>query len=454
MGESGRKQAPALPARGTARGMALGGEAVFALEDGPVVFVPRGAPGDVAELAVDGSTRGVLRGRLARLERPGPGRVEPPCPFFRAGCGGCQWQQLDDATQLEQKQTLLGETLRRLGKLEAVPLLAPVAAAEPWHYRASLQVHLAADGQVAFAAAHSHDLVPIDHCPIAHPLLNRAIAALAAPLARAILRDAVAAVGGIGLRVASAGGEDRLLMVLQSAGGRTRYARRLVAEVQQQVPELASAWFLDSEAAGRKGAVARPELLAGQPALPHEVGGERFYIGPQAFFQVNTAQAAHLVGLVRQALRAARPRTVLDLYCGVGLFALSIRDLAEQVMGLDSEEEAVLLAQRALEERPDGGAEVSFYRAEAEETPEGILAGSDAVLLDPPRSGLSAALLDRLIANPAPLLIYVSCEPSTLARDLRRLSGAGWRLESVQLIDLFPQTYHIESVSVLKRPLS
>jgi tRNA/tmRNA/rRNA uracil-C5-methylase (TrmA/RlmC/RlmD family) len=224
--------------------MALGGDAVYALDDGRVVFVPRGAPGDLADITLTGSARGVLHGVLDRLEQPGPGRTDPPCPFFRAGCGGCQWQQLSYAAQLEQKQQILGETLRRLGKLTAPPLLDPIPAPDPWQYRTAIQLHVDPEGRVAFAGVRSHDLIPIDACLISHPLLNRLITALNAPLALAILRDRTAAIRSIAARVAVADGQEQLLLLVRHQGGRPRYSRRLVETLRLEVPEIASASLL------------------------------------------------------------------------------------------------------------------------------------------------------------------------------------------------------------------
>jgi 23S rRNA (uracil-5-)-methyltransferase RumA len=440
--------------------MALGGDAVFALDDGRVVFVPRGAPGDVAEIEIGGATRGVLHGRLARIEQPGIGRVEPPCSFFRAGCGGCQWQQLDYATQLAQKQQILRETLRRLGKLESIPLLDPIPAPDPWHYRAAIQLHIDAEGHVAFTGAHSHDLVAIDACLIAHPLLNRLIAELRSPLAEAILRDRVAGIHSISARVAAADDQERLLLLIQSKGGRQRSSRRLVETLRQQLPEITSASLLalpDDDVPKRGLPVL--QSLVGEPFLPHGVGGQRFFVGPLAFFQVHAEQTERLLTIVRQVIAAERPAGLLDLYCGVGLFALAMADLAGEVIGYEAQPEAIRLAERALETQlslhpagtAGGNARVRFHRADVETLHPDDLRGAGVVILDPPRAGLPAQLIASVVASDPRCLIYVSCEPSSLARDLRRLTEGGWRLDSVQLLDMFPQTFHIESVSVLRR---
>jgi len=440
--------------------MALGGDAVFRLDDGRVAFAPLGAPEDVADVEILGAARGVLRGRLAGVVEPGPGRVPPPCPFFLAGCGGCQWQQLAYATQLEQKQHLLRETLRRLGKLQDVPLSEPAPAPAVWAYRDAVQLHVDAGGAIGFTMAHSHQVVPVDRCLIAHPLLNDLITALNAPLARAILRDRVAAIRSIAARVATAAGQARLQLVIGADGGRPRSARRLVDELQRAVPAVASAWLAfggegtDADAL-RRGA---PVLLAGEATLPLDVGRWRFFMGPRAFFQVNSAQARRLVDIVRDIIQRERPQTLLDLFCGVGLFSVSAADLVPDILAVEAQQDTVDLARQAwdhhLREHEDEAVQngrVRFVAAEAEAVPFDILRSADLVMMDPPRSGLPGRLIDRLVAAEPPLLLYISCEPSTLARDLRRLTGAGWQLSSVQLVDLFPQTYHIESVSVLRR---
>lgn len=448
--------------RGTSRGMALGGDAVFTLDDGRVVFVPRGAPDDVADLRMTGTTRGVLHGVLEHVVQPGPGRVDPPCPFFRAGCGGCQWQQLDYATQLAQKQHILAETLRRLGKLSAPPLLEPIPAPDPWQYRTAIQVHVDREGRIAFSGAHSHDLVPIDACLIAHPLLNRLITALTSPLAQTILRDHVAAIRSLAARVAVADGQEQLLLLVRSQGGRPRSSRRLVETLRLELPEIASASLLllpEEASTTRRRPQPVLQSLFGEPFLANEVGGERFFVGPLAFFQVHQSQTERLLAIVRAVVAGERPHGLLDLYCGVGLFALSLSDLADEVIGYESQPEAVRLAEHGLEaqllRRPAGkagsNARVRFFRGDVESMHTEDLRGADVVIVDPPRAGLPAVLADYLIAGEPRCLIYVSCEPSSLARDLHRLASGGWRLDSVQLVDMFPQTYHIESVSVLRR---
>lgn len=449
--------------RGRGRGMALGGDAVYALEDGRVVFVPRGAPGDVADLALTGTTRGVLHGHLAELIHAGPGRVEPPCPFFHAGCGGCQWQQLSYATQLAQKQEILRESLRRLGKLDAPPLLDAIPAPDPWNYRTAIQLHVDPEGRIAFTGAHSHELVPIDTCLIAHPLLNRLIIALNSPLAQAILRDRVAAIRSIAARIAVAEGQEHLLLLIRSHGGRARYSRRLVETLRLELPEIASASLLllpEEGEPARKRLQPVLQSLVGDPFLAHEVGGHRFFVGATAFFQIHAAQTERLLTIVRAVVAAERPHGLLDLYSGVGLFALHLADLTGEVIGYESQPEAIRLAERALEAQlqhhpagsPGANARVRFYRADVETLRTDDLLGADVVIVDPPRAGLPNQLIDCLMTGDPRCLIYVSCEPSSLARDLRRLTGGGWRLESVQLLDMFPQTYHIESVSVLRRP--
>ncbi len=448
--------------QGIGRGMALGGDAVFALADGRVVFVPRGAPGDVADLSLTAVIRGVQHGHLTTLHAPGPGRVEPPCPFFRAGCGGCQWQQLSYEAQLAEKQQLLRETLRRLGKLDAIPLLDPLPAPDPWHYRAAIQLHVDPDGHVAFTGVHSHDLIPIDACLIAHPLLNRLIAALGSPIALAILRDRVAAIRTVSARVASADGQDQLLLLFQSQGGRPRSARRLVEALRLELPEITSASLLalpEEEASPSRRGQPVLQPLVGEPFLPHEAGGKRFFVGPLAFFQVHAEQTERLLAIVRDVIAAERPQGLLDLYCGSGLFALTMADLVGEVIGYESQPEAIRLAERALEAQlvlhPAGSkganARVRFHRADVETLQPDDLRGADVVILDPPRAGLPGQLIDSLLASDPRCLIYVSCEPSSLARDLRRLTTGGWRLDSVQVLDMFPQTYHIESISVLRR---
>ncbi len=379
----------------------------LARQDGRVVLVPFVAPGETAEVRVERERRGVFEGRMVRVVKPAAGRVEAPCPFFYR-CGGCHYQHLDYAVQLEQKREVLREVLRRVGKLEA-PAQIAVLAGEPWGYRNRTQFHLA-NGELGFFGFGTHKLVPVDRCPISSPKVNEALAALRGML------------------------DDRRF---------PRFVRSLEvftneSEVQLNVIETAqpvSRRFFDWAAERIPG-------LAGD-AIEYSVGGDSYRVRHRSFFQVNR----FLIGpMVERALEGAEGGSALDLYSGVGLFSLPLARRFARVTAVEASGSAVqdleFSAARArvcveVKRQP-----VEVFIGGLQETP-------DFVLADPPRAGLGKAVVRHLLRLKPPRLTVVACDPATLARDLAPLVAGGYRIDELILVDLFPQTFHIEAIAKL-----
>jgi 23S rRNA (uracil1939-C5)-methyltransferase len=402
--------------RVTIDGMAYGGEAVGRLEDGTVVFVWGALPGEEVLVEITDRRRNYSHGRLLDVLAPSPDRVAPPCPVFGA-CGGCQWQYMSYPAQVEAKQAILLEQVHPAYPDARERLRPPLAMTDPWSYRNV--AHFVGDEarRPAFRRAHSHDLVAIETCPITQAPINAAL-----PQYQGELYPG-----------------ERLSLRCTADG----------AALQ--------AWRGDE-----------PDRR--ERAIVERVLGHDYQVSPRSFFQINTkperrapltwrrdgqvdpaaeptSLTEDIVRLVLEGVEGYADQAVVDAYCGVGLFALPLAAIAPRVIGIEESEAAVLdaLANAARA----GLTNAVFLRGAAEALLPALAEPIGAVVLDPPRRGVDEAALRTLIARGTPRVVYVSCNPSTLGRDLRLLAAGGYTLDWLRLIDLFPQTLHIESVAVL-----
>lgn len=398
----------------TLQGLVYGGSALGRLADGRAVFVPYGLPGDVVRVRLTQARENYALGEIAALEQPGPGRIAARCPHF-GECGGCQYQHIGYADQLTAKQAILSEQLTRLGGLSA-PAIDVVAAAQPWHYRNHMQFHVASDGSLGLQRAASHRVTRLTTCFLPEPAL-----------ARVWPRLRVEGEGGerVSLRCGAAG---EVLVFIQ---GRGRRPPRLTGAP----PEVESVVY-----GGPRGTV----TLRGPGCVRHEVLGRRFRVAAASFFQVHTAQAEALARYVRALWPAAAGATLLDMYCGVGLFSACLADLAGEMIGIESAPTAC----DDFEANLAGREGVRLVRRSAEKALSFLETRPEVIVADPPRAGLGKKVVEGISRIGARWLVYVSCDPATLARDGRWLTDAGYQLQRVTLFDLFPQTYHIESVTL------
>jgi len=395
------------------RDIAHGGDAVGSL-DGKAVFVPFGIPGETVRVEITREYARHLMSRLLDVVEPSPERVQPPCPHFGV-CGGCQWQHIAYTRQLELKRQIVQAQMERIARLQ-VQVLPVIGMPDPWSYRNNIQYGVAASGELGFMAHHSHVLVPISECWIAHPRLEDLAGAFD-------LQDANLV--GITLRVGAATGEE------------------LVLFEGEEEPEISVDMPVSCVFMNQRGEV---HVLAGDSSLRERLNQRLWRVSAPSFFQVNTEQAEHLVRKVLERLPGG-PGTLVDAYCGVGTFALSLADRYEQVIGIEESPWAIEDAQvnRGASER------VAFYEGSTEELLPGLLPGGSDVVLDPPRAGCAPTVLQALIAAQTRHIVYVSCDPATLARDLGTLARAGYQVGEIQPVDMFPQTGHVECVVSLTR---
>lgn len=425
--------------------MAHGGDAVARSSSGRVVFVSGGIPGEEVRISWSPAATGLARADAEEIITASPDRVMPPCRYFGA-CGGCQWQHIDYPAQVALKQQLLEETVRHQLGARDVPFEEPVPSPDPWWYRATAQFNVARDGRLGYLRIRSHEPLPVESCLVVNKLIQAALTTL-----QGIVPDAVrsliggSSLGHVAVRMATDEHGPSLLLVCYGAAPARPVAERVALAFAARHPETRGCWFVETEGSRRD--VVDRELLWGRATLRQRIGGLTFRIGPTVFFQVNAQLTESLVDLVRAHVAAARPKKLLDLHCGVGLFALSVADLAEHVAGADSNEAAVDLARDSAVD--NGLGDVRFLAAPASEA-LATHSGPDLVVVDPPRAGCDRKLLAALLERRPAQVVYVSCDPMTLARDLRELTHGGYEVLSLRLVDLFPQTHHIESVASLR----
>jgi 23S rRNA (uracil1939-C5)-methyltransferase len=359
---------------------------------GRVVLTPFVLPGERVRAEVVRAKNDLQRGKLIKILEAVSARVEPACPYF-GRCGGCQYQHAEYAVQLEQKRDILREVLRRVGKIEYSGDIE-IAASEPFEYRNRAQLHIQ-DGTVGYFEAGSRALCPIERCPISSPTLNQAIGKLARDLPR--YRGFTAAVE----------------LFTNEADLQVNLLDRIPGSVRPLFAEL-----------GASG--------------PIEYGW--FRVSRHSFFQVNRFLVDRLVEV---ALGDSYGTTSLDLYAGVGLFSLALAGRFRQVTAVES----AASASRDLAFNVErSGLPVVCENETAEAHLTRLTDPPDLIVLDPPRAGLGKIVLAELIRLRSPALTIVACDPATLARDLSVLLNAGYRVAGMTLVDLFPQTAHLETV--------
>jgi 23S rRNA (uracil1939-C5)-methyltransferase len=401
----------------TITGIAAGGEGVGRLADGRAVFVPRTAPGDRVRLK-DGSLklhRSFGRAAVGAVEGPGPGRVTAPCPHYTQDhCGGCQLQHLSYDAQLAAKRAIVGDALRRIGKLD-LPDPEIVEAVEEWRYRSKISMAVKAGAAGFHPYDRSSFVFPLADCHIADFRLMALWRELRSRLE--LLPDRLTR---ITLRLDR---EGRRHVIAESAGEPWLDAARLRAALPEG--DQLICWWQPLEGAAR--VVAGP--ATGFPAT--------------AFEQVNPEMGMLARRWAADQLGEVRGRTVWDLYGGIGDTAALLAERGATVVSVDADEKAIDWARQRAVTAP-----VRFIAGRAEDVLPS-LPPPHAVVVNPPRAGLHWDVTLRLTAEPVPRVVYVSCDPATLARDLHRLN-ATYEVTAVRAFDLFPQTAHVETVVVLE----
>ena len=413
---------------------------------GKAVFVPFVLAGEKVEAALAEEKPGFARAHASAIVESSPHRVQPACPYY-ARCGGCHYQHASYEHQLEIKKEILRENLRRIAKLE-LQCEIHMHPSAPWNYRnrSRLQVRIRPEFAAGYFKFASHDLLPVEECPISSPLINRGIAALWQA------GRSGKAVEGVREVEFFANSDDTqiLLEFLCAPEARRASVRAWAEDLCATMPEIAGVVALREVQKG----VQEPLVAVGASQLTYKTGNAVYRVGAGAFFQTNRFLTDELIKIVTAGRSG---ELALDLYAGVGLFSTALACSFRHIISVESSQTAANDLQYNL---PVNGKAV---RATAEQylsefgdqgRPSDTLPQllhPDLIVVDPPRSGLGERVTRLLASANAPRVTYVSCDPSTLARDLAPLAESGYRVEEVHLIDLFPQTFHVESVMHLVR---
>lgn len=386
------------------------------------VHVPAGLPGERVTIAYEAPPAPPKRRKrhwkprparvwITEIHEASPRRIEAACPVFGT-CGGCQLQHMPYEDQLAWKRSVVGELLQEIGHFEDAPLLPTEPCAHPWNYRNHMRFSVNREGQPGLTARGTRRVLPLIYCPIADEHINTALAILspkANPRPQALIRYGV--------------GSGQMLIQ------------------PQQPPEVVE----ELNAAG---------LDIHVETMEEVLAGETFRIRPSSFFQTNTPQAEKMMQMVLGGLLSAYERdaqelTIVDAYCGVGTFALFLARHVGQVIAIEESASAIKDAGWNLRDVKN----VDIRQSKVEDLLPEIASRLDGLVIDPPRAGCQRTVLDALAQNPVQRIVYVSCDPTTLARDLDILCHhyGTYRLRTVQPLDMFPQTAHIETVAVLER---
>lgn len=400
--------------------------------DGRVCLVPRTAPGDRVRARIVRERPGWIEGELDELLSPGPDRVAPRCPVF-GRCGGCQWQHLDAARQPFLKADILADTVRRLGHVE---LPAPaVVSGPPWGWRGRIELHASPSGQLGFFEAGSHRIVDCADCPIALPRLS----SLIPPLRERVARHPPA---GSTTVEPVAGADGSIVVVVRGCGS----GLPVLAAQVRELPGVSGVILGVAQRAGTRW------TTSGQVRVPWTVPGPEgpltLQLDSRGFSQANPGLNTALVNAVVSAIGPEAPGQVLELYAGAGNLTVPMAARGLNVTAVEVNGPALAdgrAAVRAL------GRSARFLPGRVEDVVRSLdRQRFDVVVADPPRTGLGPVAA-ALVALAPRRLVLVSCEPSTLARDLRVLTDGGFAVQAATVIDMFPQTWHIESVLTLTR---
>jgi 23S rRNA (uracil1939-C5)-methyltransferase len=422
--------------------MVYGGDGL-AHADGNTVFVPYVLPGEVVRAAVKSQKKKLIWAQLLEVTSPSKDRVKSRCPHFQT-CGGCHYQHIPATEQVRLKKEILKETLSRLG---GIAWDGPIQehTAEPFGYRNRAQwaVRSGMPRALGYFLPESSTIVPIDECPVLSPSLTRAFGQLQDMARSGTLPDGILEIE------AFADSSDKKIALNVAFDRFSESPAELASTFRRTLPEIESLLLLDQKK--------NKFELTGPGFLTHEAGGYNYRVSHLSFFQVNRFLIEELLKTVTAG---AAGELALDLYAGVGFFTLPLARAFSRVVSVD----ANLAATRDLRQNAENaGVQVTSHNEHAEEFLEKTSEKPDLVLLDPPRAGLGATAAAKLARLGAPQIVYLSCDSATLARDLAVLmgtqkkptdltvSGARYEIAEMHLFDLFPQTFHIETLVRLRR---
>lgn len=437
--------------------LANGGDSVGRYED-LVLFVPGGIPGEEVRVRIVEKKKNYARGELVEVLRPARERIKAACPVFGT-CGGCQLQHIAYEKQVEYKGKMVKDLLERIGRLENIELQPALPSPQAFFYRNKAQFPLARDrdGEIiaGFYARGSHDIVPLETCPIQHPLINRTLQKSLEVLNaypdltvyneknhKGLLRHLVIRTGVC---------TNQVLLVLVTSGKDLPHAGEIAERIMKEIPEIVG--VLQNINMERTNVILGQEtrIIAGQDYYLDYIGNIKFAVSTNSFFQVNTLQTKNLYDFVLNFAGLSGEETVIDAYCGLGSISLYLADKAREVIGI--EEVPVAIEDAGNNASLNDINNCRFITGKVEDKLPELLAEGikpDLIVFDPPRKGLAKEVIDAVIEVKPERIVYVSCNPATLARDLA-LFKEDYRILKVQPVDMFPNTYHVECVVLITK---
>ena len=405
--------------------------------NGKAVFVPQVAPGDLIIAEETARKNSYSEARLVKILERGKGRVKPKCPYF-GKCGGCDWQHLKYSEQVKAKKQIVEENLQKIGRIKKPNVDEVIPSPSPWNYRNRAQIKVKA-GRVGFFAKGSHFVVDIDRCP----LLKEDIEDIF-PKLKELLNLLPAQPSEF--HVYSSGKDEVLLKIVYQ--GRFKKFELPLEKVREVLKVNLVGYGIYRT--GKEGYPERVEFF-GRDFTYEPVGKFKFRVSADSFFQVNRFQVGNLIEKVARVAMEHQYMLAGDLYCGVGTLTIPVGRYVHRAFGVESNFWAV--SDALYNKDINGLRNVQFFCRETEEALKIIKDYSpDLIIVDPPRSGLNDRIIKTLASLPRlKKIVYVSCEPSTLARDIATFHHYGINMERAKVLDMFPQTYHVETIAILRK---
>ncbi|OEH91342.1 23S rRNA (uracil(1939)-C(5))-methyltransferase RlmD [Bacillus solimangrovi] len=422
-----------------------------------VVFVPGALPGEVVVARVEKVQNKFVQASMKKIREKSPHRIQPPCPIYHK-CGGCQLQHLAYPQQLEEKRDHVIQAMERHTKLrlDKIDIRETIGMDDPWYYRNKSQLQTTKEKGKVLAGLYqpnSHKIVDLSQCMVQHEKTNEVTQVVKDVLQELNIpiydeRDHSGGIRTIVVRTAIATGETQLVLV--TVKEKIPKKELLIEEIQKRVPNLTS---IMQNINGKRTSLIFGEdtlHLAGEEVIQETLGDLSFELSARAFFQLNPVQTVKLYDEVKKAAKLTGKEKVVDAYCGVGTIGLWVANEAAELRGMDIIEESIKDAKKNADKFAVTHA--NYYVGKAEQllpkwTKEGWR--PDVVIVDPPRTGCDNKLLNTLLKVKPKKIVYVSCNPSTLAKDIQTLSG-NYKVKYMQPVDMFPQTSHVEVISKIE----
>lgn len=420
--------------------------------DGYPLFVPYGLPGEQAKVKVVKTRKNFGFGKLIELYEESEHRITPPCDIFFQ-CGGCQLQHMTYERQLQMKQKQVQDVMRKIAHMPDVPVHPTIGMENPWDYRNKVSIPVGKrDGKVitGFYQKRSHNIIDMESCPVQHPQNDKLIQAMAdifdelgiepydEQTHRGVIRHVVVRTGQH---------TNEMMVVLVTRTKDLPKKEKLIEKIKAIDPDVKS--IVHNINTKKTNVIMGPEskTISGNDTITDQIGDLTFEIGAHSFYQINPEQTEKLYGKALEYAQLSGSETVVDAYCGIGTISLFLAQHAKKVYGVEVVPQAVDNAKDNAKRNRLPNTE--FYVGQAEKVMPWWYAQGlrpDVIVVDPPRKGCDEDLLQAMVGMEPERIVYVSCNPSTLARDLKYLNEAGYEAKQIQPVDMFPQSSHIECV--------